>query len=86
MGDIIQVSGDDNVIITQLKEKLQLDTFNPSKKKKDKLLKYIDGTDLLGMFSRFHGENKENELVSAIKSLYRGDRSKLPVTIAVAES
>ena len=81
MGDIIQVSGNDNVIVTQLREKLQLDTFSPDKKKKDKLVKYIDGTDLLGMFSRFHGENKENELHSAVKSIYKGDKSSLPVTL-----
>ena len=81
MGDIVQISGNDNIVVTQLKKKLKLDSFNPEKGKKSKLVKYIADNGILGMFGRFHGENSENELVSAIKSLYKGDKSALPVSI-----
>ena len=81
MGDVIQVIGDGNLIITQLKDRLKADKLDLDKAKKNKLVKYIDGTEILDMFSIFHGANKENELVSAIKSLYKGDKSALPVTM-----
>ena len=81
MGDVIQVIGDGNLIITQLKDRLKVEKLDLDKAKKKKLVKYIDGTEILDMFSIFHGANKENELVSAIKSLYKGDKSALPVTM-----
>ena len=36
-------------------------------------------------FSEFHGENKEHELVSAIKKLYKGQENELPVTMKTIE-
>ena len=77
----VNIQGDDNIVVTQLKKKLKIDSFDHEKGKKAKLVKYIVDNDILGMFTRFHGENSENELVSAIKSLYKSDKSALPVTV-----
>ena len=78
MGDIIQISGDENVI-KSLTDKLKVDEINLKTMSKAKLVKYILNNDVLKMYSKFHDRPGE-ELVSSIKSIYRGQEEVLPVT------
>ena len=78
MGDIIQISGDEN-IVNSLLDKLKLKDFKLKTLNKAKLVKYIIDNDILNMYSKFHDKPGE-ELVSAIKSIYKNIPEQLPVT------
>ena len=53
---------------------------------KNKYLRYIEQSNMLTYFKRFHGKGRqEYEMVSAVKSLLAGKPEKLPVTLAVIQ-
>ena len=81
---VIQLAGDDNVI------QILRDHLKPpkpfGKMGKKQLLTYIDKNQILPMYETFHGEHSDKELFSAVKSIYKGKQTSLPVTMKTMRS
>ena len=72
-------------IIADLKERLQLNRLKKTKLTRNKLIKWAHDVDLISMFENFHGNDKQGEWLSCIKSLSKGEKKNLPIGMASLE-
>ena len=81
----VQNQSDSASIIADLKERLQLGRLEKTKLTRNKLIKWAHDVDLITMFENFHGNDKQGEWLSCIKSLSKGDKENLPIGMTSLE-
>lgn len=74
---VIQIQAPPDVI-KALSDHLQPRTFARWSKKK--LLAWMEEKQIIDLYNAFHGEDAKSELKSTVKSIYKGEIDKLPIT------
>ena len=76
---IIQAGGDVN-LVQELRDQLLLGSTKFKNLTKPNYLKWVHETDFIDKYETFHGPAAQKEMLSAIKSLRKGDESSLPLS------
>jgi len=68
MASVVQVIGDNNSIVTQIRDKFEIGKTNINKQKKNKLLKYCSRCDTVDSYKHFHEEDADSQMYSIVLS------------------